>query len=48
MPDKAPPKKPKRFKPMLDMLNTEAAVGTLAPKTYALPAYTMNMILVHL
>ena len=34
MPDKAPPKKPKRFKPMLDMLNTEAAVNTLAPKTF--------------
>ena len=34
MPDKAPPKKPKRFKPMLDMLNTEAAVNTLAPKFY--------------
>jgi len=32
--DKAPPKKPKRFKPMLDMLNTEAAVNTLAPKTF--------------
>jgi hypothetical protein len=34
VPDKAPPKKPKRFKPMLDMLNTEAAVNTLAPKTF--------------
>ena len=34
MPDKAPPKKPKKFKPMLDMLNTEAAVNTLAPKTF--------------
>ncbi len=34
MPDQAPPKKPKRFKPMLDMLNTEAAVNTLAPKTF--------------
>jgi len=29
-----PKKKPKRFKPMLDMLNTEAAVNTLAPKTF--------------
>lgn len=35
MPDKAPPKKPKKFMPMLDMLNTEAAVNTLSPKTYA-------------
>jgi hypothetical protein len=34
VPDKAPPKKPKKFKPMLDMLNTEAAVNTLAPKTF--------------
>jgi len=35
VPDKAPPKKPKKFMPMLDMLNTEAAVNTLSPKTYA-------------
>ena len=35
MPDQAPPKKPKKFMPMLDMLNTEAAVNTLSPKTYA-------------
>jgi hypothetical protein len=34
VPNKAPPKKPKKFKPMLDMLNTEAAVNTLAPKTF--------------
>ena len=34
MPDKAPPKKPKRYKPMLDMLNTEAAVNTLSPKFF--------------
>jgi hypothetical protein len=34
VPDQAPPKKPKRFKPMLDMLNTEAAVNTLDPKTF--------------
>jgi hypothetical protein len=34
VPDQVPPKKPKRFKPMLDMLNTEAAVNTLSPKTY--------------
>jgi hypothetical protein len=32
--DKAPPKKPKKYLPMLDMLNSEAAVNTLAPKTY--------------
>ena len=35
MPDKAPPKKPKNFTKMLDMLNSEAAVNTLSPKTYA-------------
>jgi hypothetical protein len=35
VPDQAPPKKPKKFMPMLDMLNTEAAVNTLSPKTYA-------------
>ena len=35
MPDKAPPKKPKNFTKMLDMLDTEAAVNTLSPKTYA-------------
>jgi len=35
VPDKAPPKKPKNFTKMLDMLNTEAAVNTLSPKTYA-------------
>ena len=29
-----PKKKPKKYKPMLDMLNTEAAVNTLAPKFY--------------
>jgi len=29
-----PKKKPKKFMPMLDMLNTEAAVNTLAPKFY--------------
>ena len=34
MPDKAPPKKPKKYLPMLDMLNSQAAVNTLAPKTY--------------
>jgi len=34
VPDKAPPKKPKKYLPMLDMLNSEAAVNTLAPKTY--------------
>ena len=34
MPDKAPPKKPKNFTKMLDMLNSEAAVNTLSPKTY--------------
>jgi len=32
--DKAPPKKPKKYLPMLNMLNSEAAVNTLAPKTY--------------
>ena len=35
MPDQAPPKKPKNFTKMLDMLDTEAAVNTLSPKTYA-------------
>jgi len=35
VPDKAPPKKPKNFTKMLDMLDTEAAVNTLSPKTYA-------------
>ena len=35
MPDKAPPKKPKKFMPMLDMLNTEEAVNSMSPKTYA-------------
>ena len=35
MPDQAPPKKPKNFTKMLDMLDTEAAVNTLDPKTYA-------------
>jgi len=35
VPDKAPPKKPKNFTKMLDMLNSEAAVNTLSPKTYA-------------
>jgi hypothetical protein len=35
VPDQAPPKKPKKFMPMLDMLNTEAAVNTLSPKNYA-------------
>jgi len=34
VPDKAPPKKPKNFTKMLDMLNSEAAVNTLSPKTY--------------
>ena len=34
MTDKAPPKKPKKYLPMLNMLNSEAAVNTLAPKTY--------------
>tara|TARA_Y100000389_G_scaffold103770_1_gene100627 strand:- start:3126 stop:3779 length:654 start_codon:yes stop_codon:yes gene_type:complete len=35
VPDQAPPKKPKNFTKMLDMLDTEAAVNTLSPKTYA-------------
>ena len=34
MPDKAPPKKPKNFTKMLDMLDSKAAVNTLSPKTY--------------
>ena len=34
MPDKAPPKKPKNYTKMLDMLNSEAAVNTLSPKTF--------------
>jgi len=34
VPDKAPPKKPKNYTKMLDMLNTEAAVNTLSPKTF--------------
>ena len=35
VPDKAPPKKPKKFMPMLDMLNTEEAVNSMSPKTHA-------------
>lgn len=35
MPDQAPPKKPKNFTKMLDMLDTEAAVNSFSPKTYA-------------
>jgi len=35
VPDKAPPKKPKNFTKMLDMLNTEEAVNSMSPKTYA-------------
>jgi len=34
VPDKAPPKKPKNFTKMLDMLDSKAAVNTLSPKTY--------------
>jgi len=35
VPDQAPPKKPKNFTKMLDMLDTEAAVNSFSPKTYA-------------